>query len=316
MSRQVIQLKHWLALTALFLIAITVVLLWSAHGLGYRNPKDIRRPVNEIVRLSAAERDAAVVRDSLLCLDLLSKTKPAKAIKYCDLALELDPKNITALNLRGNVHLSLGENPRAISDFSRAIELSSHDPEAYRFRAHAYAVQHIDRLAIADYDRAVSLAPADPINVELRGHFYQERMRYALAIADFTTVIALRPGLARAWNSRCWTRMLSGRNLGAALSDCNTAIQLDPVQANAFDSGGFVLLRMNRFRPAVASFSEALRRQPKLASSLFGRAIAKLRLHDLTAPKDLAAAKLIEPDIESRFLRFGIKVPTTGQSGA
>lgn len=138
------------------LSAITVVLLWSAHGLGYRDRRDIRRPVSEIIRLSAAERDAAVVHDSLLCLDLLSKTKPAKAIKYCDLALELDPKNIPALNLRGNVHLSLARSSRP---------------------------------------------------------------------------------------NQC---------------------------------GG---PRANRFRPAVASFSEALRRQPKLASSLFGRAIAKLPAH-------------------------------------
>jgi tetratricopeptide (TPR) repeat protein len=110
--------------------------------------------------------------------------------------------------------------------------------------------------------------------------------------------------------------VLSGRNYPAALSDCDEAIRLDPKTANAFDSRGFVFLRMNRFRFAIENFDEALRRQAKLASSLFGRGVAKLRLHDPTAPKDLAAAKLIEPAVETRFLSYGIKVPVTGPSGA
>jgi tetratricopeptide (TPR) repeat protein len=316
MSQQVIRLRHWIALAALFLVAITAVLLWSTRSLSRHDPKDAHRAVSDIARLSAAEYDAARLRNSLLCLDSLSKAKPRKAIEYCNLALELDPKNVTALNLRGNAHLSLGEDSEAIADFSRAIELSPHDPEAYRFRAHAYAVQNRARLAIADFNRALALAPADPINVELRGHFYQAQRQYAPAIADFTSAIALRPELARAWNSRCWTRVLSNSNYSAALSDCNRAIQLDPANANAYDSRGFVFLRTNRFRSAVASFDEALRRQPKLASSWFGRGMAKLRLRDLTASKDLATAKLIEPAIESRFLSYGIKVPVTGPSGA
>src|SRR5579862_9266913 len=208
---QVFRLRHWLALAVLFLVACAVVLLWSTRGLGRHDPNDARRALNEIARLSGAEYDAARLRYSLLCLDSLSKSEPRKAIAYCDWALALDPKNLTALNLRGNAYLSLGESAKAVADFSRAIELSSSNPEAYRFRARAYAMQHLDRLAIADFNRAIALAPADPINVELRGHFYQERRRYALAVADFTSVIALRPKLARAWNSRCWTSLLSGR---------------------------------------------------------------------------------------------------------
>ena len=205
------RLRHRFALAVLLLTAIVVVLLWSARGLGYRDPKELLRPTSEIARLSASERVVAHTRFLLLCLDSLSKARPREAVGYCNLALAVDGKDATALNLRGNAHLFLAENTKAIADFTKAIELSPHDPEAYRFRAHAYAVQHLDRLAIADFNRAIALAPADPINVELRGHFFQERGSYALALADFSAVIALRPGLARAWNSRCWTRMLAGR---------------------------------------------------------------------------------------------------------
>ena len=315
MSLGAIQLRHWLALAGLALVIAITALLWSTRGLGYRDPKVTGRTTSEFSRLSATDRSAARARFSLLCLDSLSRTKPQEAVRYCSQALEVDPENGAALNLRGNAYVFLAEYTKAIADFSSAIRLAPDNPEAYRFRARAYAAQHRDRLALADFDRAIMLAPDDPIGVELRGHFHQERGSYALALADFSSVIAVRPGLARAWNSRCWTRVLAGRDYSAALSDCDKAIALDPANANSFDSRGFVYLRLNGFRKAVADFDQALQRQPRLASALFGRALAKLYLRDLSAPKDLAAAKAIEPGIESRFLRFGFKLPVTGPSG-
>jgi hypothetical protein len=92
-------------------------------------------------------------------------------------------------------------------------------------------------------------------------------------------------------------------------------LQLDRSSVTALDSRGFVLLRMNRFRAAIASFDGALTIRPKLASSLFGRGLAKLLIHDRTAARDIAAAKFIEPGIEARFLRYGIRVRSSAPSG-
>jgi len=251
----------------------------------------------------------------LLCLDALGKSRSAEAIKHCDHAIQLDARNVAALNLRGNAHWSAGHGRLAIADFSRAIVLAPRNPEAFRFRANVYAALHQDALALADYNRAMHLAPSDPINVELRGRFYQQRRSYAQAIADFSAAVALRPSLARTWNSLCWTRLLANKNLSRALADCDRALSLDPHSTNALDSRGFVLLRMHRFAAAISSFSTALRLNPKLASSWFGRGVAKLRLSDKSAARDIAEATRLEPHIQERFLAYGMKFQTTTPPG-
>jgi len=308
-------LRHAALIGGLALLVVATALAISTFGLGYPSPQDARNSVHDIGEKSAAERSAAVTGFSLRCMDALVKARPADAIKFCDLALELNPRNVNALDLRGNAYVMTGQSAKAIADFSRAIAVAPAEPNAYRFRGAVYTALHRDREALADFNRALALAPGDLLTIEFRGHLHQVTGRYAPAIADFTTVIDAQPGLARAWNSRCWTRTLANVDLAAALKDCDTAIRLDPASAFARDSRGFVYVRLKRYASAEQSFDEALKLKPDLASSLFGRAIAKLELHDVTAPKDLAAAKRIEPGIEVRFLGYGIRLPVTGPSG-
>src|SRR6185437_400653 len=120
------------------------------------------------------------------------------------------------------------------------------------------------------------------VGIELRGHFYQSTGAYGLAIADFSRAIALAPGTARAWNSRCWTRVLANKELGAALADCDRAIALNPRYASAFDSRG----------------------------------LAKLVTGDATAQRDLAQARLLDRNIEARFAAMGFRLKANGPSGA
>jgi tetratricopeptide (TPR) repeat protein len=309
------KLGHLIALTSLLIIVTIMALAWSSHGFGYPNPGDTSRPIGQLSQNSARDRDIAVTRFLLLCLDSLSKGVASKAIENCSTAISLDLKNVTAYKLRGNAYLNSGHDELAVADFSRAIQISPKDPEAYRFRAVAYAAEHRDPQALADYDHAIVLTPNNPLNFQLRGYFYQLRNNYRLAIADFTTAIVMQPRLAAAWNSRCWTQAVAGIDLEQALTDCNRSLALLRSNANTWDSLGLVLLRMGRYRASIASYAQALLRNPRLASSLFGRAVAKIRINDLTAARDASAARIIDPGVETKFLSYGIRLRATGPSG-
>ncbi|MGZ5988439.1 MAG: tetratricopeptide repeat protein [Rhizomicrobium sp.] len=179
------RLIHWVLLAGLLIAATLAVLMWSTHSVSYPNPADQRRPVDRLSQNSAQDRDMALTRFLLLCLDALSKGKTDSAVSYCTHVTDLDPKNATAYKLRGNAYLHSGRPQQAVDDFTRAIKFVPGDADSYRFRGNAYVVLKRDVLALADYDRAIILTPDNPINFQLRGYLYQIRSKFRLAIADF-----------------------------------------------------------------------------------------------------------------------------------
>jgi tetratricopeptide (TPR) repeat protein len=69
-----------------------------------------------------------------------------------------------------------------------------------------------------------------------------------------------------------------------------------------------VRLRRGEFDRAIADYDHALEREPKNATSLYGRGLAKLRKGLAAASKtDLDAATAIDPRIAAQFAVWGLK---------
>jgi len=67
-------------------------------------------------------------------------------------------------------------------------------------------------------------------------------------------------------------------------------------------------LKMGQWDSAIDDYSSALRFDPKLASSLYGRGLAKLKKGDTAGgDADIAAAKAIEATIVGDFARYGVQ---------
>lgn len=300
---------------AVVLVAACTLFL-STRSAGYPSPGERTRPIPDIAAQADADRLAAVFRFSLLCLQESSHGRFKEAIADCDKALMIDPSRTDLLILRGNTEALAGQYAKAVADFTRAAALAPDEPAAYRNRGAAYTLMKRDKDALADFAHALKLVPGDPATLELRGHLYQLRGRPDLAIADYTTALAGAPGLARLWNSRCWARVAANREMKAALADCDKSIRLDPKSVYSHDSRGFALIRLRRFGDAVASFNRALVLEPRFASSLYGRGLARFSLRDAGGLRDIAAAKAVEPGIEARLGKYGFRLPVRGPSGA
>jgi tetratricopeptide (TPR) repeat protein len=117
----------------------------------------------------------------------------------------------------------------------------------------------------------------------------------------------LKPNFPNALNARCWARAARGTDLDGALTDCDAALRIDPSFADALESRGLVMLRMERFADAVKAFDDVLAHNWARPESLYGRGIAKLRLKDPTGGQaDIRAAAAVRPSIASEFARFGV----------
>jgi Flp pilus assembly protein TadD len=68
-----------------------------------------------------------------------------------------------------------------------------------------------------------------------------------------------------------------------------------------------VYLRQGQYDKAIADYDGALRSQPKDASSLYGRGVARLHQgHSAQGNADLAAAAALQPQIGAQMSQHGI----------
>jgi tetratricopeptide (TPR) repeat protein len=82
---------------------------------------------------------------------------------------------------------------------------------------------------------------------------------------------------------------------------------LAPNVAATFDSRGLIYLKMGQWDSAIDDYSSALGVDPRLASSLYGRGLARLNKGDTSdGNADIAEAKAIEANIVQDFARYGV----------
>jgi tetratricopeptide (TPR) repeat protein len=164
--------------------------------------------------------------------------------------------------------------------------------------------------AIADAAAADAvLAPEAQARLNL-AQFYGTLGDHDKALANYDVWLdhhgndAIRPV---AFNGRCWARFQLNRELDKALSDCNTALRLQPNTAAFLDSRGMVRLRRGENAEAVSDLTAALNMQPNMAMTRYGRGIAEERLGQAEAAKrDKEAALAINPRIAEEASRLGL----------
>lgn len=221
-----------------------------------------------------------------------------------DSGLENSQTLVVAYNNRGNAHTRREEYDLAIKDYDECIKLYPDYARAFNNRGEAFAKKGEFSRAIADFDAAISFDQKYGSAFANRAQIYEKRGKFDRALKDLDEAVRLLPGVGSLWNKRCWTRFVLG---DLQVADCNEAIKLAPNSAAAFDTRGFIYLKLGQADLALADFKSALQFDPKLASALYGRGLANLKSGALIAGNaDIAAAKAIDQMIVDRFARYGL----------
>ncbi len=134
----------------------------------------------------------------------------------------------SAWRLRGDLLREAGGDlSRAAADLSKAIELDPQDAEAYELRGVVYTNQRrLDR-ALADYDQAIKLKPDDAQAWSDRGVNYYLGGDNEKAIRDLSEALRLDPNRPRTYTNRGAAYKKLGQ-LDKAVADDGEAIRLDP----------------------------------------------------------------------------------------
>lgn len=311
------------------------------RGIAHHAMQDIERALSDYddaIRLDTGNALAHADRGILLATQ---KADMRRAIADFSRALALVPDNAATLVLRGNAYASVGENGRALADLDRAAALAPDNPRAFMVRGlvkarlgdmqSAFAdydtalsidPKYVDALvnraaihsmqgnmerAIADLDRALELRPSHALASYNRGYAYFARHDYAKAIDDYTRAIQADGRMSWAFNNRCLTRVVAGREIADALSDCDEALKLQPDNVETRETRGFVFLMLGESEIALHEYDAALRADPDRPVALYGRGLARVAKGEVTSGEsDKAAARALLPNVSSQFTAYGM----------
>jgi tetratricopeptide (TPR) repeat protein len=115
--------------------------------------------------------------------------------------LKKNPKNLAALQGRGQKYTTTWQLRKAVSDFSRALKLDPNDRSTYRMRADAYHLWKKYKKSIADYTKEIELAPDKYKGYVNRAYVESDAGLTQAAIEDCSKSISLKPNF-HAYNLR------------------------------------------------------------------------------------------------------------------
>lgn len=225
-------------------------------------------------------------------------------------ACELAPTEPAYFFQRGRLHARRGETELALKDLEETLHLNPDHVDALLVHAGMQIdARHVD-VALEDLARADRAAPrGGDVRLSIAS-MYMSAERPEAAVPQFDQWIDAHQDdgrLAQALNGRCWARTLVGRELEAALKDCNQALRIHPKAPDILDSRALAYLRLGRYDKAIADYDAALQNHARNAWSLYGRGVAKMRQGLKTEGEaDIDAAKAADPEAVRSAEKYGI----------
>lgn len=233
----------------------------------------------------------------------------AAAVKDFGRAVELEPKNIDALNARANALSEIGQDDLALKDYARIIAVDPKFAFAYYNRAIILAARKDYAGAIADYTRAIEIAPF-PAALNNRGVAYFESKAHDNAIADYSRAIRMAPAPDFFENRGNVYAAKGAAFFDQARSDLAIARRMNPNSEGPHLQLGVVEYRARNYSKALASLESAV----KIETALDGgrnmivpeaRYMRGLTLKALGRARegqaDIDFARRVYPDIDTRI---------------
>ncbi|MEM6346083.1 MAG: tetratricopeptide repeat protein [Bacteroidota bacterium] len=218
----------------------------------------------------------------------------SQAMDDYDQAIELNPKNILYLNLRGEMYLrstfaeyapeakddfeaALAINPNeptslrnlgeanlklekfddALYNFTLSIEHQPEDADSFRMRAMTYLRKPPGnyKAAANDFAQAIKLAPHQPDLYQWRAQALQQIGQTAAALEVYQRLLDLAPDNPEYYIDRAV--MLMEDDPDAAMRDLNQALELAP-NALAYNNRAYLLFQDRDYEEAIIDAKKAL----------------------------------------------------------
>lgn len=249
--------------------------------------------------------------------DSSGKFAIADVVKNCEALYNAPTVNhdeqFTILQILAEAQLRAQDYTAALARADQAMSIAAGAFEKSRsdlYRTYALSGLKKDAEAVAALNRAIATDPKNSDALLVRGQMFDRQGKKREALADYDAANDVGGWNAESLNSACWIRAADLKiEFDKALRDCNRAVSSAPKEPNYLDSRGMVNLRIEEYGDAYKDYDAALKLNPKIASSLYGRAVAAMAMGK-PGDADIAAAKAIDPKVAENYAARGLVAGT------
>lgn len=236
----------------------------------------------------------------------MEKEKYHEVISLCNKALKINNDLPEAHSFKGNALYNLGEYNDAAESFSHAIEKEPNEAEHYYDRSWSYCNMDKYEDSIVDINKALEIEPKTSAFYYDRGRFEYWAERYKDAVTSFTKGIELKPTENKyLFRGNCYMEL---EKFELALSDFNSAIEIDPEFARAYYRRGILYKRLEQFAKAEKDFKKAIKLCPKYDDAMIELGYVRIILGKDDAMKYFNKAVKTNPCEDNYFCRFDARV--------
>ena len=209
----------------------------------------------------ALQLDPSNMRNAMLFSNLgtiqrrMGRSKDA--LESYSLALNLTPYSITMLLNRASLYLELDYLDKAYVDYCNVIDLDAKNREALQFRAYIYMRRRQYADARIDYRNLLAMEPKDRMARIGMAMVNQKDKRYRESLEEFNRLIVDYPKDVDLLKARAELEV-EMNSLEMALLDLESAVKLNPNDAEIYVMCGEIYLAQGRKREAYVAFEKAV----------------------------------------------------------
>ncbi len=221
---------------------------------------------------------------------MIAKRDNDNAIEVLTSAIELDPDNVGAINVRGIAHEHKGEDDLALADYNLVIQKRPNFGYAYNNRGTIQLRRGALQSALDDFNLSVKYTPKFLLGWTNRARVRTLLKDYDGAIADFAEAEKIDPTAQQIVANRCYTYGLMGK-YDQAFADCNGLIERLPRNVYALNNRGDVNMMKGDLDAALRDYNTVIQINPNNVRAHSGRGQLYERKKDLAqARADYRAA--------------------------
>ena len=185
------------------------------------------------------------------------------ALKYCSLAIKINPQNASAYALRGSMYNSKQWFKRACRDLNKAISFGLHDEFVYTDLGFAHMLEHECSEAVNNFSIALAINPEHFSAWSNRGYTFIKMSLFEKAVPDLKIALSLIPNdpiallnLNDAYYGRGNLYLKADRNL-EAVDDFTKATSSRDFIVKAYEGRATAYTNLGRFDEATADIAKA-----------------------------------------------------------